>query len=200
MNFWDVFFDWPALMSRGTDVVVYFCMAAVGSLLFILRLAFSLFGGHGHDMDMDGGSHLDGVDSDASFSMFSLLSILAFFMGAGWMGLASRFDFELGSLASAVISSGFGLAMMLLASGLAYSTRRLNKNIHYDMQTAVGKTGRVYLSIPAKGQGDGQVEVSISGRRMVKRAVSKDQKIEAFTDVTVVDVFDDETLVVEPKA
>ena len=196
MNVWDVIFDWSQLVDRGTDVVVYFVMGAVGSLLFLIRLALASFGGGDGDFDTDMDA---GVDSDASFSFFSLLSILAFFMGAGWMGLACRLDFELGSLASAFSATGFGLTMMLLASALAYGTRRLNKQIEYDMATAVGRTGRVYLTIPEKGQGHGQVEVTISGRRMVKRAASAGPKIDAFADVTITDVQDDETLIVEPK-
>ncbi len=192
----DVIFDWQQLVDRGTDVAVYFVMGAVGTLLFLIRLAIASFGGGDADFDTDMDA---GVDSDASFSFFSLLSILAFFMGAGWMGLACRLDFEMESLASALSATGFGVTMMTLASGLAYGTRRLNKSIEYDMNTAIGRTGRVYLTIPEKGHGHGQVEVSISGRRMVKRAVSSGPKIEAFADVTVVEVQDDETLIVEPK-
>ncbi len=196
MNLWDVIFDWHELAQRGTDVVFYFGMGVVGTLLFVIRLALSLFGGGDSDFDTD----IDaGVDSDVSFSLFSLLSILAFFMGAGWMGLACRLDWELSGLTSAFVSGGFGFVMMLLASGLAYGTRRLNKQIQYDVQTAVGKTARVYLTIPEKGKGQGQVEVTISGRRKVWQAQSTGPELAAFTDVRVVEVQDDETLVVEPK-
>ena len=150
MGILDVIFDWQQLVDRGTDVVIYFVMGAVGTLLFVIRLALASFGGGDAEFDTDLDS---GVDSDASFSFFSLLSILAFFMGAGWMGLACRLDFEMGSLGSAMSATGFGLGMMLLASGLTYATRRLNKRIDYDMQTAIGRTGRAYVTIPEKGQG-----------------------------------------------
>lgn len=57
----------------------------------------------------------------------------------------------------------------------------------------------MYLTIPAKGQGQGQVEVTVSGRRKIIRAISSGAEIPAFADVTVVAAQDDESLVVEPK-
>ncbi len=121
---WNAIFDWSELLGVGTDAVVYFVMGSVGTLLFLIRLVFALFGGGEGDFETD----LDAaVDTDVSFSLFSLLSILAFFMGAGWMGLACRIDWELGAMPSAFIAGGTGFAMMVLASGLMYGTRKLNK-------------------------------------------------------------------------
>ncbi len=85
---WDVLFDWAGLVSFGSDAAAYFVMAIVGTSLFLLRLALSFFG---MDGDTDGALDADG-GTDAAFSLFSVLSILAFFMGAGWMGLACRVD------------------------------------------------------------------------------------------------------------
>jgi len=188
-------FDWSELVSRGVDVVVFFVMAATGTVLFLIRLAASAFSGGGDagDMDVDAGGNTDGA-----FSFFSLLSILAFFMGAGWMGLACRIDWGLASLPSAFIAGGFGFLMMSAASGLMYATRRLNKQVSYDVATAVGRTGRVYMRIPPKGTGQGQVEVTVSGRKMILRAASNGEEIPSFTEVRVVGTKDDESIVVEP--
>ncbi len=192
----DLFFNWPDLAQRGADAFTYAILALIGTLLFVVRLAFALFGGgDGGDFDVDVDAD---VGTDASFTLFSLLSVMAFIMGTGWMGLAARVDWELGRALSAFMSVGFGTTMMLLASGLMYMTRRLNREVQYDVRTAIGKTARVYLTLPEKGKGDGQVEVTVSGRRKVLRAVSTASEIKAFTAVTVVDVRDDETLVVKP--
>ena len=195
---WEAIFDWAEVVDQGSDVVAYFVMGAVGTLLFLIRLGLSLlFAGGDGDFDTD----LDaGIGSDVSFTLFSLLSILAFFMGSGWMGLACRLDWQLGALPAAFIAAGTGLVMMLFASGLTYGARRLNRQVHYDVKTAVGRTGRVYLTIPEKGQGQGQVEVSVSGRRMILQATSSGAAIPAFAQVKVVAVRDDDSLVVAPAA
>ena len=190
---WDLILNWPALVALGYDTAVYLVMAVLGTLLFLIRLGFTYFGGGGSDFDLDAD-----FDSDASFSFLSVLSILAFFMGAGWMGLACRLDWGLGRLPTSLIAAGFGFTMMLGASGLSYMARRLNRTIDYDLRTAVGRVARVYLTIPEKGQGHGQVEVSVSGRKKVVRAVSAGPRFEAFTDVTIVGARDDETLVAGP--
>jgi hypothetical protein len=189
---WDLIFSWPDLVARGYDAVVYLVMAAVATVLFVVRLAFAMTGSGGSDFEVDAD-----FDSDVSFTVLSVLSILAFFMGAGWMGLACRLDWGFGRLASSLISSGFGLTMMLAASGLSYLVRRLNRDVAYDVRSAIGRTGRVYLTIPEKGRGHGQVEVSVSGRRKVLRAVSAGPQLLAFSDVKIIDARDDETLVVE---
>jgi hypothetical protein len=189
---WDLIFDWTALVERGADAVTYFIMAAVGTVLFVLRLVLALFGGDGGDFDTD----LD-VDTDSSFTLFSLLSVLSFIMGAGWMGLACRIDWGLGRVPSLLIAVGFGTVMMFLASGLMVLTRKLNRNVQYNVRTAIGRTGRVYMMVPAKGQGQGKVEVSVSGRLKVLAAISNGEEIAAFTDVKVIDARDDDSVIVE---
>ena len=193
---WDLLFNWSDLAQRGADALTYGVLAIVGTLLFVARLSMALFsGGDGGDFDADGD-----IGTDASFTLFSLLSIMAFIMGTGWMGLAARVDWDLGRAVSAILSVGFGTTMMLLASGLMFMTRKLNRDVQYDVRTAVGKTARVYLTLPPRGEGEGQIEVSVSGRKKVLPAVSNGGQIEAFTAVKVVDVRDDDTLVVEPSS
>lgn len=194
---WDLLFDFKGLLERGVDAAAYGLLALVATALFLLRLGLSLFGGGDvGDGDFDADA---GVDSDASFTFFSVLSILAFFMGAGWMGLACRIDWGLGRLASAAAATGFGFLMMTLASAMMLGVRKLNREVGYDLATAVGHIGRVYLTIPEKGAGHGQVEITVSGRKKIVRAQSVGPRLEAFRDVKVVAArAEDETLIVEP--
>jgi hypothetical protein len=191
---WDALFNWGELVKLGGDAVTYFIMAMVGTLLFVLRLVAGLFGGGGGDFDMDA----DLGATDASFTMFSLLSVMAFIMGTGWMGLACRIDWGLSRPVSAITAVSFGVLMMLLASGLMHTARRLNRTVSYDLKSAVGRTARVYMAVPEKGAGQGQVQVSVSGRLMVVGAVSNGPALPAFASATVVGVRDDDLLIVEP--
>ncbi len=197
-EFLKVILDWAKITAAGPDVMVYFLMATIGTLLFLIRLTLSLLAGGDIDLEVDvedGGALGHG---NGAFTVFSLLSVLAFFMGAGWMGLAARFDFGLNGPLSAILASGFGFGMMLVASGMMFLTKRLNQEKDYDVETAVGRTARVYLPIPSKGEGIGQVQVTISGRRKILPATSAGPAFESFADVTVQSVMDDETLVVRP--
>ena len=131
------------------DVIVYLFMALVGTLFFILRLLIALFFGGDGDVDGD----LADTGGDGAFNLFSILSILAFFMGAGWMGLTCRIDWDLNSMVSAAAATGFGFALMLMASGMMAFARKLSRTVEYDHGTAVGRTANVYMTIPAKGDG-----------------------------------------------
>lgn len=194
---WDMLFDWNRLALQGVDVVAYVIMALAGTALFLIRLGLAAIGGDAGDADLDVSSL--GGDSDAAFSFFSALSILAFFMGAGWMGLACRLDWGVGQVGSALAATGFGAVAMGVSSGLMMFTRRLNAEATVDLRSAIGRTARVYLSVPAQGEGHGQVEVTVSGSRKIVRAASNGAALPSFADAVVVDVQDDDCLIVAPK-
>ena len=189
-------FNWSDALSFGVDVVAYLIMALIGTVFFVLRLLMALFFGGDGDVD---GDMADIGDGDAAFSMFSILSILAFFMGAGWMGLTCRIDWDLSSIVSAMSATGFGLALMLMASGLMALTRNLNQVGEYDLETAVGRTASVYMSIPERGDGRGKIKVTVSGRLKMIDAISSGPRIAAFKSVKVLSVRDDGTFIVEPE-
>ena len=185
--------DWLSLASVGADAVTYAAMALLGTTLFVLRLVVAMFG----DILGEFGLEIE-ADTDNSFTLFSLLSVMAFIMGTGWMGLACRVDWGLSRPVSAVVAVGFGVLMMAISSGLMYIARSLNKTVTYDLQSAVGRTAQVYRTIPEKGSGTGQVQASVSGRLMTINAVSNGPALKAFSDALVVEARDDETLVVTP--
>jgi hypothetical protein len=184
--------------DRWSDSMVYFAMATVGTVLFAIKLGLLLIVGVDGDVDFDvadGG----GLDVHAGgFHLFSLLSIVSFMMGAGWMGFTCRQEWGLGSFAAAAIASGFGFGLMMLSSAGMYQMQKLNEMGSYEVRNTIGKIGRVYLKIPAKGQGRGQVQIAVDGRHKVIAAVSTGPEIASFAAVKVVDVRDDDALVVEP--
>jgi hypothetical protein len=194
MQFLEMLLDWRELrITVGLDAVIYAVMALVGTALFLLRLIMSLLLGldnDGFDTDLDHGG--------GGFPLISLLSLTSFFMGAGWMGLVARIDWGLSPTPAAFAAAGFGFAMMVLAASLMFGAKKLQQDVTYDLKTAIGKTGQVYMSIPPRGDGAGQVRVSASGRLMTINAISTGPAIEAFKDVTVTEVRDDKTIIVQP--
>ncbi|MCG3172809.1 MAG: hypothetical protein GMKNLPBB_00967 [Myxococcota bacterium] len=191
------------------DISLYWVIALASSVLFGIKLFLALVGigdGDAHDMgfehaDGDGAVHQSAsphLSSEAAFTLISLQSILAFLMGAGWTGLAARKEWELGPGLAALTAFVIGFLMMLLASYLAWVLRKLTKSPPFDPKTAVGQVGKVYLTVPAKGGGFGQVEVLVSGRKRIINAMSSGGEIGSFKEVRVLEVHDGPTLVVEP--
>lgn len=181
---------------------IYFWMAALGTVLFLIKILLLLLSGDG-DLDVDGDTDIDidgAGDSAAAFTLFSVQSILAFIMGAGWMGLASRIEWGWDKVQGIGAACGFGLALMFLSAFLTFSLRKMNHSASYDLGSAVGSEGRVYMKIPAKGEGQGQVEISVNGRRKIVRASSDDGEIESFKTVKIISAEGNHTVVVKPVA
>ena len=189
-------FDLERFAEIGSDVTAYFWLAVFATLVYLVKFGLDLFGADSDaasdpsDLDAD-------LDTDASFALVSVLSVLAFLMGCGWMGLAARAGWGLGATLSALAAVGFGTAMMFLSAGLMFWARGMTHVARYNVKTAVGTTGKVYLTVPAKGEGRGQIEVVVSGRRKVMDAVSASAAIPAFSPARVVRVRDDDVFVVE---
>lgn len=189
-----------SLFSQFSDSTFYFMLGATGTALFSIRAVLMLVFGvdHGGDFDLHVGDHAGGAEH-SGFSLFSMLSIVAFMMGTGWMGLACRSEWQLNSLLSALIACGFGFSLMFGTSAMMWQMRRFDQPGGYDVRKCIGQTGRVYLAIPAKGGGMGQVELNVDGRRTVLPAVSDDPPIPSFASVKVLSLKDDnQTLVVTP--
>lgn len=200
-----------------SDDSFYWWMAIVGTALFVGKLLLSLIAGSiGGDAEFDlgdaadaadAGDALDGMDgaeidiehdSGAAFTVFSIQSILAFFMAMGWMGLACLNEWDLSPMLSLVIATSFGLLIMMLNAWLMFQVRKLNKVGGYDLNTAVGRLGQVYLQIPEKGKGSGKVRVSVSGQQMIVRATSEGPAIPSFAEVRIVRLKDNQEFVVAP--
>jgi hypothetical protein len=196
----------PVADAIASAETLYWWMAVLGTVIFIVKLGLSFVGGsvleHAdidpHALDAAGGGDPFDHGSSEAFTFFSLQSILAFFMGMGWIGLACLKQWDLGPGISFVGGGVFGLALMFLNAWLMFQVRRLNAEGRVDLSTSVGRTGRVYLRIPARGEGAGQVEVSVSGRRKIIRAISNGPAIESFAEVVVLEVIDHRELVVQP--
>lgn len=182
-----------SLFQNFSDATVYFIIGATGTVLFLLRLATMMIG-----MDADSDFDMDAGDHGGAFGLLSMLSIVTFMMGTGWMGLACRLEWGLGSAVSALIAVGFGMAVLVLTSLMMFQMRRLDSAGEYNVRETVGRTGRVYLKVPASGGGTGQIEISVNGRRMIVNALSRREEIASFQSVKVLEVTDDGTLVVEP--
>jgi len=172
----------------------YFLMASLGTGLFLIKLLLFLFSGDGEATDFEDAEHIDGSET---FSLLSIQSILAFFMGTGWTGLAAKIEWGMTNFQSLGVSFTFGFLMMLLNSYLSFKLKKLNTAPRKtDYQEIVGHKGRAYTHIPPKGEGMGQVEITLEGKQQILQAISEEESIPAFSPVKIISIDDAGTLLV----
>ena len=176
---------------------VYFFMAIIATVLFVGQMALMLMGGDTGEfdsIDLEGASHVTGGES---FTLVSVQSILAFLMGTGWVGLAANMEWKWGQWGSLGIAVLFGSLMACLSAFLSMKMKGLKTVKKQNPREAVGKSGRAYTDIPAKGEGIGQVEITISEKQQIVQAMGINEKINSFSPVKVVDIDDSGNLIVE---
>ncbi len=200
--------DWWNHLTLTQQVFAVF--GIVGTAILILQTVLLLFGlghdGMDSDADADIDADLDGdgdVDAAAGGSgldglrLFTVRGFVAFFSISGWLGvflLSTSVPYYVAILLA--IAGGF--AAMIFVAWAFKKALRLQDNGTLQMSNAIGRTGRVYLRIPANRQGSGKITILIQDQQRELDAVtSADQEIPVGASVRVVDV-DQETLIVEP--
>lgn len=166
---------------------VYYYIALFATILFVIKLAmFTIFGGDS-EVAADFNSE---IDTDMSFNFISIQSVIAFFMGFGWMGYAALKQFELTQLIAVCSAFVVGFIFMFITAYLMFMVKKLEKTVKKDKTTAVGKVGKAYTSFEAKTQG--QIEIDINGQLTIAEAINAtEEHINSFEVIKVVKVLDD---------
>lgn len=143
------------------------------------------------------GIDLDEIDFDTDLDFFSFNSLVGFFCVAGWVGyLGGRTtDFEEWILLG--LSILLGLMTYVGSILILKKMKNWESSGNIDIKNAVGTVGKVYLGIPAKDEGEGQVEILIQGRLKIMRAISLSEPMQTGDKVLVYDI-EDNKLVVTP--
>ena len=196
--------------STPLENVFWFC-ALVGTLLFMVRFIMMMVTGGGEGEGIDGGG-VDGdvgavhdgggvIDSDATFHVFSLHTIIAFVMMFGWAGLSAYRQFYLGAGLSVFVALITGLLFMFLTAYLLKKLRGLaSPGATFDISQTIGMKANVYQRIPANGRG--RIQISREGTNTLELdAVSEtNEEIPSFKTVEIVKIIDDKTVAVKTVA
>lgn len=144
---------------------IFLACAAVGGILFLVRMVLFLLGGDGGggadvDLDLGGGvAEGHGFDSDAAFKLLSLQGITAFLMMFGIVGLALLRENQVAEGWAVLGATAAGLGAAWLIARMFSAMGRLQSSGTLDLANAVGQEGTVYLRIPAGGTGKVTVTV-----------------------------------------
>lgn len=174
---------------------IFWCIAIASSVFQLLMFAGALFIGHDFDHSHDSG---DG-NSSSGLKLLSVRAITAFLVGFGWAG-ALFLGNGVAILAATVLAIICGCVFM----GIIFLMMRVLVSLKADgtmnYANAIGRTGQVYVTIPARRSGQGQVEIIIQGRLSTVLAVTDySQPLPPRSPILVTAVEGNNLLVVSPE-
>jgi membrane protein implicated in regulation of membrane protease activity len=193
---------------------VFYLIGMLATAILLVQLVLNLIGLGMHDADMSGpdGGDIDGADAgdvsggdfehpdlpahSSGLGMISFRTVLAFMVGFGWSGALS-IESGLSILPALLLAVLAGTVFMVVVYWLMKAIYRLSDSGNVDFRNAAGRTGTVYIPIPAMGVGSGQVQVSVQDRlREIPAVTDGDEALKTGTAIRVVKVLDGGTVVV----
>ena len=207
---------WNSLGSMGQ---IFALMAIPATLILVVQTIMLLFsvggaddaelaGSGDSDTDFDINNDTDGdvdhdgstpADGTAGLRLFTIRGIVTFFSIFGWVGLLLLRN-GVNSGISLLVALVCGIVAMVLVAMAFAAFLKLQSNGTTDIKWAVGTTGTVYMTIPAKRKGKGKVNAVVGEKYTEFEAVTDDEKpIPTQASVTVVGVTGENTLVVIRK-
>lgn len=205
----------------GLDTVlkILYCIAIPATLVLVIQTILSLLGGFeggggvdiadtsgidfhgGSDIsemadaaDMGGAHTLGDGGNPADFSIMSMLTlqgIVTFLTVMGWSSIVAITS-GTSVFLSILVGVALGFVAMYAAAKILHASRKLTENGTLDLRNAIGETGRVYIPIPAAGNGEGKITMQVQGRYIEGAAMSYgEETLPTGGTVRVVDVRND---------
>ncbi len=185
----------------------FYIVAFASTLVLVIMLLLNIIGfSHGdsdfstdggHDFSPLGGDHL--AAHDPGLSWLSVRTLIAFLAGFGWGGVAIWE--ATGNTALTIIGATvIGTAFMFIVFWLMSAIFKLRDSGNIDLANAIGKVATVYITIPPKREGAGQVQVTVQGRlREVSAQTDYEERLAPGTKVVITKQLDSTTFIVQPE-
>ena len=171
------------------------------SLIFIVQSIMTFIGADlGGDFDMDADMGVDGADGmDPGMNLYTFRNLVNFLLGFGWSAILLQKSIKsTGLLLIVSILVGLGLVVAVMYMFKFLSSMQESGNIDV-FKSAVGTYGTAYLGIPAQRGGEGKVQITINNAVREYSALTDGEAIPTGTPITVVEVLDANTLLVEKQ-
>ncbi len=204
---------WFESLSQLQKIFAYIAVPSTVILLLQTILLFFGIGAGGVDADVSDVGGIDGADGfdapDSSdmpdgtdgdgLTVFSIRGIVAMLCIGGWAGIV-LLDTSLRPVFAIVLAVLLGVAALI---GMAFAMRaftRLQSSGNIVIESAIGKTGKVYLTVPAEGKGSGKIHITVQDTYTEFEAVTiGPDELKTGETVTVSGVDDAGRLIVERK-
>ena len=190
---------WWASLSLIMKILWGVTLAA--SLTFIIQSVLTFIGadtGGDFDTDFDAGADFS-ADGDTGMNLYSFRNFVNFLLGFGWTAILLQDKIRAaGLLLTVSILVGIGLVVLVMYLFKWLSSMQQSGNIDVFV-SAVGCTGKVYLTIPAERAGEGKVQITIDNAVREYNALTDGEEIKTGTPIRVIEVIDASTLLVEAQ-
>ena len=155
---------------------LYWYIAIGASVFFILQTIMTFVGGVGGDADIDTDADVGSGHSDFPFHFFTLRNLVSFLLGFGWTGV-SLYRSIASQWVLLLISILVGLLFIVIFFIIVKSLLKLSENNTFKIEDTIGRTGDVYIQIPAAKLGIGKVFVSVKGSIHELSAITEDSEL-----------------------
>ncbi|CAH8281366.1 hypothetical protein EV196_101450 [Mariniflexile fucanivorans] len=173
---------------------IYWGIALLGSLIFIIMMVLTFIGGETDGLDTD--AEIES-DTGIGFQFITFKNLIGFFTLFGWSGIAC-IDAGLSNILTIIISFVCGLLMMTIMAAMFYYMRKLNDSGTLVFKNAIGAVGEVYLTIGANRSSIGKVHIKIQGAlRELEALTDADTNLKSSAVIKVKDVTENGILIVE---
>ncbi|MCG8474353.1 MAG: hypothetical protein MI784_02605 [Cytophagales bacterium] len=163
---------------------IFWLIASVSTVLFVLKIIIGVLGA-----ELEWGSEVEG-------DFFTLDTVLSGAVVFGWTGVLAyaQTDLHLAYIFGCAFMTG--TATLFCAFFIYKNIRSLEASGNLNLENAVGKIGKVYLTVPADENEKGQVEVLVQGRLSIFEASTQSSEpISTGEEVLIYDATDDCLLV-----
>lgn len=186
-------------ISLDLFMKILWCIAIASSLIFIIETVLTFIGA---DVEMDMDTDFDmpdgGFEGDPSMNLYTFRNLVNFLLGMSWTAILLQEQIASKALLM-IIAFAVGallvFAVMMLFKGLSKMQQSGNIDVY---RSAVGCSGKVYLTVPAERKGAGKVQININNSvREYDALTDSEDDLKTGTSIKVIEVLDTNTLLVE---
>lgn len=191
----ETFQTWFGALSANEQT--FWGVALVASAVFLVQAVLTMIGMDMHaDMDVDIPDG-DTMDTGGAVSLFSIRSLVNFFVGFGWAGV-TFIGMGMPVWLVYVIAVVVGLAFAYLYIFMRRKMMKMEHNGAFKIADCIGLEADVYLRVPANKSGRGKVQVSVNGSVQELDAMTDGEELKSGSHIRIIGA-EGSVLIVEKK-
>lgn len=185
--------DWWGNLSQIEHV--YWIIALIASILFVVVLVGTIIGGV--DADVDGVDADVEADTGIGFQFLTFKNVVGFFTVFSWAGLAC-INSGYSNTITLTVSFLCGLAMMFILAWLFKFMANQAESGTLNIKNAIGQIGEVYITVGKERSSMGKIQIKVQGSLRELEAITDEKEdLVQGNVIKVLEVVSGELLLIE---